>query len=107
MFDFRMNVRRRPIEILGSIVPDDQWYSVIISNLDKKVEPHFILNKVYQEAEDGTYEETNTVGVYKSRHATEQDFEIGIYKHPTHNLSTTLAVYNEMSLVSEGGGGFH
>ena len=99
MFVFRRNVKRRPIELLGSVVHDNDWYSVVISQIDEQnILPHFILNKVYLEKEDGQFEETNTTGVYKSCYATEKMFEDGIYKHPTHNLSTTLQVYNEMTL---------
>ena len=94
-----MNVKRRPIELLGSITHDTDWYSVVISRIDEQnILPHFILNKVYLEEEDGQFEETNTTGIYKSCYATEKMFEEGIYKHPKHNLSTTLQVYNEMTL---------
>ena len=94
-----MNVKRRPIELLGSITEDTDWYSVVISRIDDwNISPHYILNKVYLEGDDGQFEETNTTGIYKSCYATEKMFEEGIYKHPTHNLSTTLQVYNEMTL---------
>ena len=99
MFVFRMNVKRRPIELLGSLTQDQDWYSVVISRIDDwNIAPHMILNKVSLEGDDGEYEETNTVGVYKSCYATEQMYDNGIFKRPTHNLSTTLEVYNSLSL---------
>ena len=99
MFVFRMNVKRRPFELLQTLNRDEEWYSVVISRLDDwNVGPHMIYNKVYLEGEDGQYQETNSVGVYKSQYATEDMFLEGIYKRPMHNLSTTLEVYNSLSI---------
>ena len=99
MFVFRMNVKKRPFELLGSLSRDEDWYSVVISRLDDwNIGPHMILNKVYMEDEEGQYQETNSAGIYKSVYATEQMFVDGIYKKPMHNLSTTLEVYNSLSV---------
>ena len=99
MFVFRMNVKRRPFELLQTLCRDEEWYSVVISRLDDwNIGPHMVLSKVYLEGEDGDYQETNSSGVYKSTYATEEMFEAGIHKRPYHNLSTTLDVYNGLSL---------
>lgn len=46
-----MNARKRPIEIAEEVVVPDNWYSVVISNLDGKVEVQDIKNKIYTEIE--------------------------------------------------------
>ena len=95
---FRMNVKRRPFELLQTLCRDEEWYSVVVSRLDDwNIGPNMILSKVYLEDDEGNYQETNSQGVYKSCYATETMFESGIHKHPYHNLSTTLDVYNSLS----------
>ena len=96
---FRMNVKRRPFELLQTLCRDEEWYSVVVSRLDDwNIGPNMILSKVYLEGDDGSYQETNSAGVYKSCYATEEMFESGIHKRPFHNLSTTLDVYNGLSI---------
>ena len=47
-----MNARKRPIEIAEEVVGPDNWYSVIISNLDGKIEVQDIQIKYIQKLKE-------------------------------------------------------
>ena len=48
---FRMNARKRPIEIAEDIVGADNWFSVVISYLDDKVQVQDRQSKIYKECD--------------------------------------------------------
>lgn len=88
-----MNTRRRPIEISEDIVGQDCWFSVVISNVEGKVEVQDIQNKLYivgEDEETAGYKQCSN-GTYLSRYAECTDYIDGIFviQHTTLRLKST------------------
>ena len=89
-----MNARKRPIEIAEEMVAADNWYSVVISNLDNKVEVQDIQNKIYTESEgEEGFQQTKTGG-YISKYAEIDHYKEGISLYTIHNFATQIERYN-------------
>ena len=86
-----MNARKRPIEIAEEIVARDNWYSVVISNLDDKLEVQDIHSKIYTEVEGSEegFQQTKTGG-YICKYAEIEDYKEGISLHQ-------IKRYNELT----------
>lgn len=82
-----MNARKRPIEIAEEVVAQDNWYSVVISNLDNKVEVQDIQNKIYTEVEGSEegFQQTKSGG-YISKYAEIEQYKEGISLYTTHSF---------------------
>ena len=92
-----MNARKRPIEIAEELVAADNWYSVVISNLDNKVEVQDIQNKIYTEIEDEEGFAQTKAGGYISKYAEIDHYREGISLYTTHKFATQKERYNELS----------
>ena len=69
-----MNARKRPIEIAEEIVSSDNWYSVVLSNLDQKIEVQDIQNKIYTENENEQGFVQTKAGGYISKYAELENY---------------------------------
>lgn len=92
-----MNTRKRPIELAEEVVAADNWYSLVISKIDGKVQVQDIQNKIFTEKENEEGFQQTQSGAYMSKYAELEDYREGIALHTTHNFATQIDRYNELS----------
>lgn len=92
-----MNAIKRPIEIAEEIVGADNWFSVVISNIEDKIQLQDVQNKIYEICEGGDGFQKTQSGNYLNKYAQVEEYNEGISLHPTHNFATQLERYNELS----------